>query len=254
MRRSFFAVLVVILAPVAFAQLDSNTITVSASRAIYVQPDQIAIGVFVDTGLDVTLDQVLAAVQPAGISASNFSSVYPAYNLLSGLLNSGPISTGPISIGSVGGLEWAFTVNVPFASMKDTLNLLASVLQTLAKQPLGMTLTFGPQGLQVSPQAQAAQACNTPNLMADARSQALALANAAGFGVGSVVALSDGSGSTVPRVSIASLVPTSVASLTSILGGLRIAPSFGVSSVPSSLAIPSPTVCSIVVKFRLTQM
>jgi hypothetical protein len=240
MRRSFFAALIAILAPAAFAQLDSNTITVSASRAIYVQPDQIAIGVYVDTGLDARLDQVLAAVQPAGLSATNFSSVYPTFSSGSGSISSGPPD----------GLEWAFTIYAPFASMKDTLKLLASVQQTVAKQTFGITLTFGLQGLQVSPQAQAAQACNTQDLMRDARAQALALANAAGFGIGPVVALSDGSG--LAATSIGAVAPSAtVAYLVdfSSFSSFRI----GQDGIINSILTSRPT-CEIVVKFRLTQM
>jgi hypothetical protein len=248
-------VLATIFASCVFAQLDSNTITISASRAIYVQPDEIAIGVYVDTGPDVTLDQVLAVLQPAGITSGNFSSVYPVVNILLGGLGvtgatgaSG--ATGPIAFVPQDGLEWAFTINVTFASMKNQLNQLASVQKTLALKP-GTILSFGPQGLHTSTAALATQPCRTLDLMNDARAQALALANAAGFSIGPVVAMSDGG-----AISIRGSLPQTI-SPSPIYSPLPAGSAFPVFSFLSfgstinNVLTPSPSTCAIVVKFRL---
>src|SRR5260370_31326366 len=59
----------------AFAQLDSNSITVSASRSGTLQPDQALFVVSVQSDLNTSLNDVLAALQGSGITSANFSGV-----------------------------------------------------------------------------------------------------------------------------------------------------------------------------------
>jgi hypothetical protein len=68
----------------AFAggQILPNSITVTASNNVNLQPDQAVFSVTVGSGLDTGLDDVLAAVQSAGITAANLSSVGATYSLL----------------------------------------------------------------------------------------------------------------------------------------------------------------------------
>lgn len=218
MYRLAVRILAVLLAPAAFAQLDSNTIAVTASRTIFVPPDQVNILVDVNTGLSTTLDQVLAALQPAGITAADFAST-------STTLPSGPLADLP------GGIDWSFATQVPFTGMKEAIQRLSALQKTLASGTSGMALNFTVNGAQTSAQAVAAQSCRKVDLIADARAQALKLATAAGFGLGGVVAASD-SGAPAAAYTIAS---------------------FGVATFSVFQPSPGPTACSISVKFRLLQ-
>jgi hypothetical protein len=221
--RSLFSVaLFAILASPGIAQLDSNTITVSASRQYYVAPDQVSIGVCVDTGPDVTLDQVLTALQPASISAANFLDVYAT--------GTGIGASCSLGVGPVNALEWSFAIDEPFASMKDTLRLLAGLQTTFALQKSSFTLTFGPQGVKASP----SQPCKMQDLIADAHAQALLLADAAGFGVGPVVSLSN--------------VSPSQPTISYNIAAFAVGISFGIRQLINIAQVPQ---CVAVVKFRL---
>ena len=72
-RLPFF--LLILSVPAAFGQLDSNSVTVSATRSMTQQPDQVLFGVTVQSGLNTSLDDVVAALQGSGITAANFSAV-----------------------------------------------------------------------------------------------------------------------------------------------------------------------------------
>src|SRR6266853_4167773 len=70
-----------ILALLAFASLisaqtDSNSVTVTASRTTTIQADQALFNITVTSGLNTSLDDVLAALQGSGITTANFSGLY----------------------------------------------------------------------------------------------------------------------------------------------------------------------------------
>ncbi len=157
--------LILFLIPVlAFAQLDDNTITVTASRPVSVQPDQAVIGITVGTGTNATLDDVLATLKNVGITAANLTSV-----------DTSELSpTNPV--------EWQFTIFVPLPSLNSTLATLASIHQNVG---------YYIQSTQVSPSLQAANPCTYPALLSDAQKQAQAFAQAAGATIGPIVAISD---------------------------------------------------------------
>jgi uncharacterized protein YggE len=221
-RYSLLAVLT-LLPPVLFAQLDPYTITVTASRSIYVQPDQVVVGVDINTNPNTGLDQVIAAIPNTGITAANLTGV----STLSGLLN-------PFAMALPGGLDWSFAVTVPIATLKVTTDNLSAAANSLASGASGMTLTFSLRGTQASAQALAAQPCHTTDLMADARARALKLASAAGFGVGPVLAISD----------------------SSLTGGIPVAYVIATAGFITGAVFsqpPLPATCAISVKFRLVQ-
>ena len=226
MGTRILRVLLVILAPAAFAQLDSNSITVTASRNVNLQPDQVVFGVFVDSGPDATLDEILAALKGSGITAANFSSVttiVPGFTTGVSLL---PPPALPPNLQS--GLEWSFGLPVALAKIKDTVNLLTGLQQAIAQQQNGLVLSFTIQGTQVSQQLQQSQVCVVSDLIADAQSQAQKLAVAAGLGVGNILAMS-------------SPVFTSVGNaLTGVIS--RFTP---------GLTSPLVPVCTVTVKFAL---
>ena len=121
------------------------------------------------------------ALQAAGISGASFSSVN---TVPYGTTNGTPTQAF---------LQWLFTLAAPLAKLKDTLGLLSTGQQNMAKQGSGLSLSFLAEGLQVSPQLQQSQFCPEADLMADARSQAQKVATAAGVSAGSILSMSDGS-------------------------------------------------------------
>src|SRR5260370_23433977 len=70
----FVLILVLLCRFVAVGQV-TNSVTVNVSRNPNLQPDQIVLAVVVDSGLDVSRDQVLAALQGSGITLANFQNL-----------------------------------------------------------------------------------------------------------------------------------------------------------------------------------
>ena len=212
MRKTLLILGLALPISLAFGQLDSNSITVTASRSTTtgVQPDQAVFTVQVSSGLDASLDDVIAALQGSGVTASNFFALnsfvlYPA----------SPAQQAPL-------LAWTFRYATPLAKIKDTITLLTSLQQSIANKHSGLTLTFGLQGFQAS-----AQNCSLSDLIADARAQAQKLADAGGVSVGNVLAISSPTG-------------------TSSLNAIQAAP-LGASTSPPS----GPPACAVTVKFAL---
>jgi hypothetical protein len=158
-------------ASLAFGQLDSNSITVTASQSENLQPDQVLFAVDVSTPLTASLDDVLAAVKGAGITSANFSGVYSSATAQSGT------GTGN---GQSPAEQWAFGLAVPFAQMKATVTTLTSLQQSITQASSGFTLSFSVQGTQVSTSLLQSQTCNIAGLIVDATAQAQKLATAAG--------------------------------------------------------------------------
>ena len=161
----------------AIGQVTPNSVTVTATRNANLQPDLVIFAINVDAPIDATRDEVLAALQGSGLTAANFSGVRTVQLYE---------KTGAQYLNA---LEWTFTLPAPVANMKETIGLLSAVQSSLAKKNNGMSMTFSVQGLQVSPQAQGAQACSLTDLLSDARTQAQKLASAAGATAGAVLAI-----------------------------------------------------------------
>jgi hypothetical protein len=164
-----------------------QSITVTASRTIYGQPDQVLFEVDVNSGLDASLDTVVAALAGSGITGSNLSSVYaqtPDLGSRAGIFQ-------PLR------LDWTFTLSAPLSKLKDTIASLTALQQTIAQKNAGLSMTFGVTGTQASPQQ-----CSTPDLIADARAQAQKLANAAGVNVGPILAVSELASTATPTSAV----------------------------------------------------
>jgi hypothetical protein len=173
--------LALIASSLAYGQLLSNTVTITASRTLNVQPDQIVFGVTVNSGIGTSLTTVLSALQPVGISAANLSSV-----------TTGTFQTGVIQTTLV---QWSFTLPAAFASMQSTVTALTNLQQNFMQNDSGLTLSFLVEGTQLSQQLQQMQVCPLADLLSDAQTQARSLASTAGFSVGSVVAMSSSTSS-----------------------------------------------------------
>jgi hypothetical protein len=71
---SKIALLLFAAAPL-FAQLESHTLAISATRTIAPQPDQVVFGLSVSSAASTTLDQVVAALSGLGITDANLTGV-----------------------------------------------------------------------------------------------------------------------------------------------------------------------------------
>jgi hypothetical protein len=224
MRKSALVCFMMFSGSLAFGQLDSNSITVNASRSTSLQPDQAVFAITVQSGFSTSLDDVIAALQGSGITQANFAGV--ATNSLGQQF----VPPAPPM------LSWAFTLQVPLSKTKDKLASLAALQQTMAQGTSGLTLSFGIQGTQVSTQLLQSQMCSLPDLVTDARAQAQKMADAAGVTLGSILALSSGTSNVVANVN----QPIFAGVTGFITGSLGVAPEF---------APP----CALTVKFGLVR-
>src|SRR5258708_2368544 len=106
MRSLWLGILLATVESLAFGQLDSDTLTVSVSQSVNLQPDQIVFGITQIAPPDRSLNEVLATLKAAGITAANFSTVY--------------------SVPGSPDLHWVFTMAVPLSKMLPTSGQLAA--------------------------------------------------------------------------------------------------------------------------------
>jgi uncharacterized protein YggE len=211
MRKYLLWMGVVSLCPALFAQLDSNSVTVTASRSTALQPDQVVFSVFVESNLSASFEDVLSALAGSGITQANFTGINAgAPQFVTG---NGP----PTPV-----IDWAFALSAPLSKIKDTVTMLNALQQSVAKMNKGLRLSFTVQGTQVSQQAQQAQPCSIPDLLADARAQAQKLTNAGGFTLDTILAMA-----------------SATATASSQVVGL------------TSIVLPSSVPCTLTVKFGL---
>lgn len=209
--RTYFLLLLMAGGP-AFGQLQNNTFTITATRRVNLQPDQLVFNVAVLTPPTAGIDDALAKIPGTGITEADLTEV----------------STYTASF-----LQWNFTLAVPFSQISATTSTLTKLEQQTSQRNASSLVSFYVQGTQVSQALQASQPCSRANLIADAKAQAQKLATAAGYSVGPVLAVSDGS-----------------------IG----APAFGqvyaavlVSGAYYVATPPPPVTCTAVVKFQLYQ-
>ena len=170
-----------LLAAPLFAQLDSGAVTVTATRAMVLQPDQAAFSASVTAGPDSTVEDILTHIAPAGLTAANLTDIS----------------------GSAKALTYNFAWVVPIAKVNET---------AAALQPLG--ISFGVTGARVSDDLLAPGRCPASELLGDATNQARKTASAIRRTVGPVLAVSN----TFAAVPIA--VPTIASRFGSFLVGL----------------------------------
>jgi uncharacterized protein YggE len=180
MLKSGSVILLVLFRSLAFGQLDSNSITVSASNTDNLQPDQAIFSVSVQAGATTSFDDVLAALQGSGITAANLSGVNTAQQTVSCV---GTPSTSLM-------LQWVFSLPVPLANTKATVTTLTTLQQNIAKQNSGLMLVFSISGTEISQQLAQSQACSLSALITSATTQAQTLAAAGGLTLGSILAMS----------------------------------------------------------------
>jgi len=211
--------------PLAFGQLDSNSITVSVSQNASLQPDQAIFAVSVQSSITTGFDDVLAALQGSGITAANFSGL----STQQGTVGATTLPGGQLPPVM---LVWTFSLPVPLANTKATVASLTTLQQTIANLNSGLTLSFSIVGTEISQQLAQSQTCSLSGLIATATTQAQALATAGSLTLGSILAMSSSTSNVISS-------PTSI----------FVSGSFTSASIGTT--VPAP--CAITVKFNVTR-
>jgi uncharacterized protein YggE len=174
--------MVLLLIPAAplLAQLANNTVTVTASQSSTAQPDEAVFSVTVTSGVDKSLDDVVAALTGLGITAANLVQISSP---LPGNSSSVPLPSN-VPAPSLG---WTFQRVVPFSKLKDTTAALTALQKSIPQNNSGLTLSFTLSGTRLS--GQQTPACILADLVTKARAQAQDIAGAAGFKAGTIVGL-----------------------------------------------------------------
>jgi hypothetical protein len=181
MSRWIFVLFSLIPLSPAFGQLDSNSVTVTASRNTTLQADQAVFTVYVNTDPTATLNDVLTAVQSAGLTTANLSTVNTTtfYTYANDGAQQAQQQT-----------QWVFQLLAPLANTKPTVATLTALQKNVTQANKSWTVSFSLQGTRVSQQLAQSQTCDLAGLLSDARTQAQNLATAGGRTLSGILALS----------------------------------------------------------------
>jgi len=171
-----------LLACAAYAQqlnLDANSIVVTTTKSAVLTPTEVTFMITANVDLTLPLSQVLAAVD-FGLTADNLVGV-----------NSYPMPPYPPygGVPTTSRINYTFRLSAPFSNLKDTLDKLEK-LRKSADTGIDLsyaTATVGPSQAAV----QAAHDSALPDLMADAKKRAQAIASAAQLKLGAIQAVSE---------------------------------------------------------------
>lgn len=180
MTKRILCIMFILSASLAFGQLDSNSVTVTASSNTALQPDQVIFSVSLTAPITSSLDDILAVLAGSGITQANLSGGNELENILTGFPGVAPAPT----------VAWNFTLPVPFSQLKATVATLNGLQTSIAAKNNGMQLSFSVNGTQVSTQLQQSQTCSPTNLITSARASAQNLVTTAGLRLGNVLAMS----------------------------------------------------------------
>lgn len=229
------AILAVAFASLCLAQMDDNTVTITATRSITLQPDQAVVGVNVTAPATAGLDEILAALQGTGIDAGDL--VYTATNAG---LNLSPV------------MNWQFSKTVPFSGLKDTLAALLAAQQKLEKQIGGFDLSYYVNSQPSQAAQQAPALCPIPTLFSEAQAQAQRVADAVGARADGVVSMSQrGLQPSVLQVPTFVSRTGDFSAIYDPLTGSGLIPVSRIVGVLSPAPLPLGSTCSLTVQFKL---
>ena len=129
--------LLVVLASCLAAQSEPISLTITASRAVYPQPDEAVFWVQIFASADVGLPEILAALRDAGVTEANLANVSDTGIVL---------VTNPPQNNSRS-IRWTFVLNTPLSRMSETVSALRAVQQAIATNKPGVLMSFAPLGL-----------------------------------------------------------------------------------------------------------
>jgi hypothetical protein len=221
-----------------FGQPEPN-ITITATRTNNIQPDQVLIGLSVQSPTTAGLDDILGALTGSGVSGANFTGVYTttSYSI------SGGVQTAHTA------LVWSFTLTAPLAKLSATLTQIRSAQQSISANNPGLTLTFYLEGTRVSPQLQQSQPCSQAALLSDAQSWARQVATAAGVSAGPILSIGSVASAALQLVGGGSY-PFQIGINTISGAGSTWFPTPAV-SIPTPVYTAPQTTCSLTVEFQL---
>jgi hypothetical protein len=226
MRLAYLLLLAAAACLAQTADLDSNTLTVTAVRATNLPNDEVTVAVLVTAQVGMMVDEVLGLLAGTGITASDLSQAEP------------PPAGSPANTA-----QWYFTPTVPLAKSRALFTALDRIQSDLYRDGSTNSVIFDVAGVQPSAATQAAHPCNNTTLLTDARTMAQSLAAAAVLRVGTVLSI------TQP--------PTSAAYPGVFMQWVQ--PGNLGSQNPAAYLVPSPAsgnlpgTCSITVQFQLTR-
>jgi uncharacterized protein YggE len=190
------------------APANLNAITISASRPVAVQADEVSLQLNVTSDVSAGLDDITAALQQAGLSGAVFTGV----------------STATVYVQSPAPpqsqLRWSFTLTAPLARIKDTFTALLAAQQALANGSPALGLSFYGGQTLISPQLQQSLTCPDADLLHDAQTEAQSIAAAAGVSVGPVLSMGGGGAPALGLLPAARLGDFSIASVGTIVNGV----------------------------------
>jgi len=211
-------------ATAAFGQLDTKTITITASSTPSAQTSNANVQVDVSLPEASTLQDAVNVVQGAGFTADNFTNVSSSYYLY--LL---PTATTAPTV------DWTLSRTV---SATEVPSVVAALEAATKKQPSG-TLSYS-----VSNAAAPPPDCPYTGLVGAAQSQARKVADAAGVKLGGIVSIEQG---TQTQAAAAFAVFDFSAVLSS-----TVLPPERVALIQTQLTSPIPS-CSVTVRFQIAQ-
>jgi hypothetical protein len=234
MRTFGIIALLVVAHALAFAQLEDNTITVTASSNLNVQPDQVVFNVVVSAPPAATLDDVLGVLKGTGITSAN-------------LVGNQNAAYAVASADFIVPSNWTFSLTLPYSKLNSEITALNAVQETLPRNGVRTSVTYTANS-NISSDLLESQVCPYDSLLADARNQAKILAAAAQVGLGGIVSVNSSGQSQIgvpTLVGSPAIIYDPISSLTTIntIPVLRLGAFVG----PSSYM---PT-CTLSVQFRL---
>jgi uncharacterized protein YggE len=162
----------------AFAQTDG--INTTASRTITLNPDEVTFGVTVITEFGTSMEEVLAVVQDVGITSKHLMAISSTEQYY-----------GPEPFDRRARLLHSFNVTHPYSKLKEISGKLEAARKTLIAESGDLAWS-----LYVSASDKAVQDMRRqllPQLLAEAKSNAEFMANAAGLTLGTLVSLAESS-------------------------------------------------------------
>jgi hypothetical protein len=185
MRTTFRFVPLVALATLALGQTDGITVVVSRQLAIAPSEAQFLINIAADQST--TLEQIVTAVQPLGLTAQDLTSV-------NAFPYSGPFPyTGPPDPSKV---NYIFRMTAPANRLKETLD---RITRTRRDLDAGMELQHQMMGLgPTAAEVEATRRRLLPELLAEARKRAEEVAAAGSVKVGALQGVIDSSFASPP--------------------------------------------------------
>jgi hypothetical protein len=189
MQKTLGPVLLLLFSTLLYGQLDSNSITVTASRTVTLAPDEVVFRVNAAGPANTTMTDAVAALSSLGITAANFAGVNSNPSALFAIITSPAPGLTPVFAPPAPApvIEWSFYLVAPITQMKDTIVALNALQQKAAANPI--VVSFQLNGTQISTRLSKAQTCSTVDLIADARAKAQKIADPAGLNVGTVLAM-----------------------------------------------------------------